>query len=167
MTAKFGSAILVAVGSLVCLGAGQTLGPSRRPLTASLRTDSAEIGVRHGGFQYHANIGFTYTNTTAGPVSMAGCGGPPFPRLQKKVNGQWVTAYYPNYLLCRTTPDFRVKSGQSYHDVLQFWAFEPGHVSGATLMVDSIDGIYRLRRDFREGIDAYANDARAVESTSK
>lgn len=97
---------------------------------------------------------------------MAGCGGPPFPTLEKKVNGQWVTAYYPNYLLCLTKPDFRVEGGQSYRDVLQFWAFEPGHVSGATLMVDSIDGIYRLRWNFREGIDALAKDARPVESIS-
>ena len=165
MTTKFGLATLLAVGSLVCLGACQTLRPSKPPLTASLRTDSAQIGVRHGGFQYHANIGFVYTNTTATPVSANTCG-PPWPSLEKKVNDHWVVAYYPNCLMSQTMPTLTIESGQSYRDVLQFWAFDPGHNAEPSLRVDSIEGIYRLRWDFVEGTDASAKDARKVESTS-
>ncbi|MDQ6873284.1 MAG: hypothetical protein M3037_14975 [Gemmatimonadota bacterium] len=157
---------VLAIGVFVCLGACQTLGPSEPPLTASLRTDSAEIGVRHSGIGYGADIGFVYTNTTSGPVSKTGCGGPPFPDLQKKVNDNWVYAYYPIYLMCLTKPDFKLESGQSFRGVLQFGAFEPGHNTGPELRVDSIDGIYRLQWIFVEGTDASAKEARRVESTS-
>jgi len=122
--------------------------------------------VRHSGFTYHAKIGFVYTNTTAKPVSKAGCGSPPFPGLEKKVNDQWVAAYYPLYLMCLTKPDFMLESGQTYRGVLEFMAHEPGHHTGPELRVDSIDGIYRLRWDFAEGTDATAKGARRVQSIS-
>lgn len=166
MTARFGSATLLAIGSLACFGACQTLRPSKPPLTASLRTDSAQIGVRHGGFQYHANIGFVYTNTTAKPVStVIYC--PPFQTLEKKVHDHWVAAMgYKNCLVSLTMPSLTLESGQSYRDVLQFWASDRGHGGWPELRVDSIEGIYRLRWDFLEGTDASAKDARKVESTS-
>lgn len=158
--------IVLAVWSLLYLVACETLSPFRRSLSASLRTDSAQIGVRHSGFAYAAKIGFLYTNTTAKPVSKTGCGFPPFPGLEKKVNDQWVAAYYPFYLMCLTKPDFMLESGQSYHGVLEFMAFEPRHNTMPELRVESIDGIYRLRWDFVEGIDASAKGARKVESIS-
>ncbi len=166
ITKRKALATLLAVWPLVCLVGCETLSPFRRPLSASLHTDSAEIGVRHSGFAYVAKIGFLYTNTTAKPVSKAGCGGPPFPDLEKKVNDQWVGAYYPAYLMCLTKPDFMLESGQKYHGVLEFTAFERGHNTMPELRVDSNDGIYRLRWDFVEGIDATAKGARRVESTS-
>jgi hypothetical protein len=151
-------AALLAVGSLACVGACQTLRPSKPPLTASLRTDSAQIGVRHGGSEYRADIGLVFTNTTAGPVSTPiSC--PPFQRLEKKVHDHWVVAYYPNCLVSQTTPTLTIESGQSYRDVLQFWAFD------RDLRVDSIEGVYRLRWDFVEGTYISA-DARKVESIS-
>jgi hypothetical protein len=158
--------VVSAVCSLVYLAACQTLGPSKRPLSASLRTDSAQIGVRHSGIAYLAKIGFVYTNTTAKPVSKPGCGSPPSPVLEKKLNDQWVAAYYPLYLMCLTKPDFMLESGQKYSGVLEFMAFEHGHHTGPELLVDSIDGIYRLRWDFAEGIDATAKGARRVQSIS-
>jgi hypothetical protein len=159
MSAKLRSTCLLAIGSLVCLGACRTLSPSRPPLTALLRTDSAQIGVRHGGSEYRADIGLVFTNTTAGPVSTSvSC--PPFQRLEKKVQDHWVVAYYPNCLLSQTTPILTIESGQSYRDVLQFWAFD------RDLRVDSIEGVYRLRWDFVEGRHAPAQNARTVESRS-
>jgi hypothetical protein len=158
--------VVLAFAFLACLGACQSLRPAKQPLVAFLRTDSAEIGVRHTGIAYGADIGFVYTNATSGPVSRVGCGGPTFPALEKKVNDKWVYAYYPIYLMCLTKPDFKLESGQSFRGVLQFGAFEPGHNTGPELRVDSIDGVYRLRWDFVEGIDASVKDARRVESTS-
>lgn len=158
-------ATLLAV-SLSYLVACQTLSPYSRPLTASLRTDSAEIGVHFRPPAYVAKIGFVYVNTTAGPVSMAGCGGPPDPQLEKKVDGRWVPAYYPFYLACLTKPDFRIESGATYRGVISFGAFEPGHNTAPELLVDSIDGIYRLRWDFAEGTDATAEGVRRVEAVS-
>jgi hypothetical protein len=156
----------LAIGVLVCLGACQILRPLRQPLTASLRTDSTQIGVRHGGFTYRADIGFVFTNTIAKPVSTSiWC--PPFQTLEKKVQDHWVAATgYKNCLTSGTMPTLTLESGQSYRDVLQFWASDRGHSGWPELRIDSIDGIYRLRWDFVEGTDASAKDARKVESTS-
>ena len=157
---------LIAMGTLVYLVGCETLAPSTRPLTASLRTDSTQIGAHRSGFAYIANIGFVYTNTTPKPVSKAGCGGPPFPELEKNVGGKWVAAYYRVYLACLTKPDFMIVSGATFRGVLQFMAFERGHNTAPELNVDSIDGLYRLRWDFREGTDATAPGTRSVESIS-
>lgn len=156
---------LMAIGSLGCFVGCHTLAPSARPLTAALRTDSTEIGAHRSGFYYLANIGFVYTNTTAKPVSMAGCG-PRFPDLEKNVGGKWVAAYYPVYLACLMKPDFMIESGATFRGVLQFMASEPGHKTFPELNVDSIDGVYRLRWDFREGIEAMAPGTRIVKSIS-
>jgi hypothetical protein len=156
---------LIAIGALAYVVGCETLAPSTPPLAASLRTDSTEIGAHRSGFYYLANIGFVYTNTTAKPVSMAGCG-PRFPELEKNVGGKWVAAYYPVYLACLTKPDFMIESGATFRGVLQFMASEPGHNTMPELNVDSIDGIYRLRWDFREGTDATAPGTRSVESIS-
>ena len=156
----------LAIGVLVCLGACQTLRPSKPPLTAPIRTDSAQIGVRHGGFQYNANIGFVFTNTTASPVSTSvWC--PPFQTLEKKVGDHWVAATNSkNCLVSQTMPTLTIESGQSYRDLLQFWASDRGHFGWPELQVDSIEGTYRLRWDFVEGTDAYAKGARRVEGIS-
>ena len=154
------------IGPLSYLAACESLNPLRRPLTASLRTDSAEIGVQFRPPVYVAEIGFVYVNTTSNPVSIAGCGGPPDPQVEKKVGGRWVPAYHPIYLACRMVPDFSIESGKTHRGVISFGAFEPGNKIGPELLVDSIDGIYRLRWIFTEGTDAFAPGARRVEAVS-
>jgi N-acetylglutamate synthase-like GNAT family acetyltransferase len=151
---------------LVFLAACQALNPSLRPLPAALRADSAQIHVRRSDYAYGADIPFVFTNTTAKPLSVAGCGGPTFPGLEKKVNDRWVAAYNPVYLMCLTKPDFMLKSGETFRNVVQFSAYEPGHNTHPTLEVESIDGIYRLRWVLVEGTDATAKDARQVEAIS-
>lgn len=162
--ARFVATLLVA--GVLSLLACESLGRLRGPAAASLRTDSAEVGVHRSGFAYIAKIGFVYVNTTAKPVSKSGCGFPPWPALEKKVEGRWVSAYSPGYLECLTRPDFTLKGGETYHAVFDFMAYEPGHNAMPTLDVSSIDGIYRLRWDFAEGTDATVHDARLVRSTS-
>jgi hypothetical protein len=158
---------VAAVVSVVALLAGcQTLQPLESTMTASLRTDSAVVGVHHGSYEYFAKIGFVFTNTTSKPVSKAGCGNIPGPSLEKNVDGKWVSAYSPVYLLCLTKPDWSLAAGASYHGELEFYAFERGHNTYPILDVDTIDGTYRLRWQFAEGTDATAPDARRVESTS-
>jgi len=159
-------ATIFAIGTIAFLPSCESLSLSRRPLTASLRTDSSQIGVHYTGNGYAAKIGFVYTNTTAGPVSKSGCGSPASPGLEKRVNGKWVPAYFPAYPACLSKPDFMLRSGQILHDVLDFAAYEPGHHIGPELLVDSIDGIYRLRWDFAEGTDATEKGVRLVKSTS-
>jgi len=161
-----GLATLLCATSLAYLGACQSLGLSDRPLTASLRTDSAKVTVRHSRNVYVANIGFVYTNTTSGPVANSGCGFPPPPTLEKKVKGKWVLAYNPFYPMCLTKPDYVLPSGKSYHGVIPFTAYERGQNTSPTLEVDSIDGVYRLRWDFVQGTDATEEGARRVVSIS-
>ena len=151
--------------TLSVLTACQTVGVSSPTLSASLRTDSTQVSVHRSGFNYIATIGFVYTNTTSTPVSKRGCGVTP-PDLEKKVNGEWVIAYRPVLPMCLRVPDFSIASGQTYHDLLQFMAAEPGHNTFPVLDVGSIDGIYRLRWDLVEGADAGAKGARTVKSTS-
>lgn len=162
--------VLFAVFPLVVLGFSvEACDPSRiaRPeLIASLRTDSTEIGVHSNEIGFNAKIGFVYTNTTDGPVAKAGCGFPPFPELQKKVDGQWVPAYYPVYLLCLTKPDFSLPSGSSYRGVLDFFAAKPGQSWAPVLLVDSIDGVYRLEWDFVQGTDTEFGNGKIVKSFS-
>jgi hypothetical protein len=122
--------------------------------------------VRFNGKAYFAKIGFVYVNDTGKPVSRAGCGGPGWPDLEKNVAGRWVQAYWPVYLACRIIPDFVLASGATYHGVLEFLAFEPGHNIMPLLLVDSIDGVYRLRWDFSEGEVAGAKGVRRVEAIS-
>ena len=143
-----------------------SFGKAQSDLTASLRTDSTEIDVFFDNSAYHAKIGFTYVNSTPGPVAKSGCGFPPLPQLQKNVGGKWVTAYNPAYLACLTKPDFSLPSGGSYHGVLDFLAFQPGHNTMPTLEVDSIDGVYRLEWDFAQGTDAGVKNARTVKAIS-
>jgi hypothetical protein len=75
-------------------------------------------------------------------------------------------AYDPVYPMCLTLPGLVLKAGESHHGVLSFMAAEPGHHWFPILNVDSIDGIYRLRWDFREGVDALAKGGRTVTSVS-
>jgi hypothetical protein len=69
-------------------------------------------------------------------------------------------------LACLTKPDFMVPSGATIHNTFQFLAAEPGHNTEPTLLVDSIDGIYRLRWSMAEGIDSERKGARTLTSTS-
>jgi hypothetical protein len=159
-------AAVLTLGAISYLDACQALGLSRRELTASLHVDSTEISVHATEVGYRAKIPFVYVNTTPGPVSKGGCGFPPFPELQKKVDGKWVAAYYPAYLLCLTKPDYSLPSGGTYRGVLDFFAAKPGHNTEPTLRVDSIDGVYRLEWDFVEGADTEVKKARTVRAIS-
>lgn len=157
-------AIVLVVGCAGNVTACETLGLSR--LTASLRADATEIRVARSGFEYAAEIPFTYVNTTSGPVSMVGCGGPTFPELEKKIEGHWVPAYYAAYMACRTIPDFTIPSGKSFHSVLKVNVSERGHNVAPELLVDSIPGTYRLRWNFVAGTDPTARRAKRVDATS-
>ena len=157
----------VAVFCLSLLVAGCSAFRSRpEPLRASMVTDSSEIGVSFNGVGYRAKIGFTFMNTTGHVISRAGCGGPGWPDVEKKVMDQWVAAYYPVYLMCRTSPDFAWEPGAKIRDQVNFAAFAPGHNSAPELRVDSIDGVYRLHWGFTIGRDASAEKAQRVDVVS-
>jgi len=99
-------------------------------------------------------------------VAKAGCGGPPYPDLQKKVGEKWVAAYYPVYAACLSKPDFTVPSGGTFRGTLDFFAAKPGQNTAPELLVDSIDGLYRLEWDFVQGTDTETSKGRIVKSFS-
>jgi len=157
------------VGAIALLSwavACETLAPSRGPLLVPIRTDSAEVGVRFSQDTYFGKIGFFFVNDTGKPLSRAGCGGPGWPALEKKVDGQWAPAFYQVYLACRTTPDFFLPPGETYRSVLDFMAFEPGHNKAPELLVKTIDGVYRLRWGFVAAQSTDEKGARQVELIS-
>jgi hypothetical protein len=148
------------------LTACQSLRSRPRPLHALIVTDSSEIGVSLRNNAYVAKIGFTFRNTTGHVISRAGCGGPGWPDVEKKVNDRWVAAYYPISLACRTIPDFSWEPGAKIRDQVSFMAFVRGHNTMPELEVDTIDGVYRLHWAFTEGRDVSAEKARLVEAVS-
>lgn len=162
--------VLIVAGSLATC---RTLQRSQSPLHAELRTDSTQIGVHFGGELYIAKIGFVFVNTTDGPISLGGCGGPPMPQVEKLVNGSWVAAYHPAYLMCRTIPDFSLPKGATFRSQLEFMAAPRGAKMFPQLEVDSIDGVYRLRWTWNEGAGIQSSrevvnphDTRLVEAIS-
>ena len=131
-----------------------------------LRTDSTSVTVFHRGGGYFAKIGFTFINNSGDVISQAGCGGPGSPIVEKKVNGAWVAAYYPFYLLCRTLPDFTWEPGARITSRVDFGAFEPGRNKELSLRIDTIDGTYRLHWGFTKGRDATAKGVKRYEVIS-
>jgi hypothetical protein len=124
------------------------------------------VTVFHRGDGYFANIGFTFVNNSGDVISQAGCGAPGSPLVEKKVNGNWVAAYYPIYLLCLTKPDFTWEPGTRTAGTVTFSAFEPGHKKEPTLRIDTIDGTYRLHWGFTKGRDAGAKGAKRYDVVS-
>jgi len=160
------SPVAVVIAVALAMATCRTIQQPPALIRAELRTDSTEIGVRFTGQYYLAKIGFVFVNSTAGPVSIAGCGGPPMPQLEKLVNGSWVGAYYPPYLMCRTIPDFSVEPGATYRSEVNFMASPHGSSQTTPLEVDSVDGVYRLRWVLTAGRVAGAAGARRVEAIS-
>jgi hypothetical protein len=145
------SPVVAVIAVALFLATCRTLQRSRGPLHVELRTDSTEIGVHVGGEMYAANIGFVFVNTTGGPVSLSGCGGPPMPELEKLVNGKWMVAYSSIYPACLSLPDFSLPDGATYRNEVRFVAAARGTRTFPQLEFDSVNGVYRLRWGLREG----------------
>jgi hypothetical protein len=166
MERRNAGATVGAIALLSLLVACQTQFPTRAPLLVPIQTDSAEVGVHFNQNTYFAKIGFSFVNDTGKPLSRAGCGGPGWPALEKKVDGLWVPAYYQVYLLCRSYPDFFLPPGAPYRSELDFMAFEPGHNKAPELLVKTIDGVYRLHWGFVAAQNADEKGAGQVELIS-
>ena len=159
MRLKCSLLLYFAIASLV---ACRTVRRTPTKLGVSLLTDSLEVSVHHRGIGYMADIGFTLANNSRSPISRSGCGGPGSPDIEKKVAGRWVPAYYQVYLLCRTIPDFFWDAGAHIHQSVHFGAVEKGHNTSPELLIDSIDGVYRLKWSFTQGFVADAKHVRGI-----
>jgi hypothetical protein len=150
----------------VLLGACDTISRLRPPLRAQLRTDSTQMSVHFNGHGYAANIGFEFLNTTSDTISILGCGGPGFPAVEKLVDGVWTDAYERFSPACRLVPDFALPSGRAFRGVIPFSAAARGERVESRLLVDSINGVYRLHWIWTAGAKADARNARRVEAVS-
>jgi len=91
------SVVLVALSWAFLLASWRTFA-QKESQQVVFTTDSAEIGVRLWHYQYSANIAFTYVNATSKALSQVGtCFGLMLPQLEKKIDQNWVVAYYPIY----------------------------------------------------------------------
>ncbi len=150
----------------VTLLAGCKTIESSPPITIRMRTDSTEIGVRVSQDEYLAKIDFAMINDTGQPISRGGCTGPAGPSLEKQVGSEWVYAYSGMELMCRRIPDFSIENGASYRGTLYVGAFPKAHNPGPRFEVTPVDGVYRLRWDWAQGLDASDPHARKVEAIS-
>jgi hypothetical protein len=124
-----------------------------------MKTDSALYEVRFNRGLYMATVGFTYRNRSSVVLSRVGCRGPRSPDLEKKVGDRWVLAYGNIYPLCKDVPDFALLPGEASHSAFELGVFATGPHRGPLLMVESIEGVFRLRSEFTVGRDATARDA--------
>ena len=136
-----------AVAGLRCGPGARAERPAPDLADPAIRTDRREYGIRYGearGERFvDVPIGWRYTNRTAGPVYLAGCGIPE-PTPEKWVAGRWVAAYQPIRLLCLAPPTV-LGPGAAHADTLGFTAGLPGSTAvGPELEVAEIPGTYRL-----------------------
>lgn len=89
------------------------------------------------------DVSYALANTTSDPVFLIGCQHPPAPVLQKRVEGEWQTAYAPVELLC-LSPPWTVAPGSVRRDTLRAEAHLPGQNIAPAFEADEIDGMYRL-----------------------
>jgi hypothetical protein len=144
------------------------LTPPRKPADPPLvlRVESKIITVERHGDGYFGTIGFVFINNSGNVISQAGCRTPGSPLVEKRVNGEWVVAYYPIYFACRTRPDFTWEPRVRLRDTVRFFAFQGRRGAGPELRVDSVDGVYRLHWSFTEGRDATAKGAKRYDVVS-
>lgn len=111
-----------------------------------LRTDQtayeAEL-VTESRARVVVDVPYTLANTTAAPIYLIGCKRPPAPVLQRRVEGEWETAYAPVELGC-LSPPWTVEPDAVRHDTLRMEAHLPGQNIAPTFEVDEIEGVYRL-----------------------
>lgn len=157
---------LVLLLCCLLLGGCQRLAVTPTQRAAYMKTDSAAFAVKSERFAYVATIGFTYVNHSGSPVSTTRCGKPGPQDLEKRVGSRWVQAYSPASLACLSTPNFVLANDDTYHSTLEFVAFEPGHGIGPALMVDSVDGTYRLRWSLVHGANPEDRSAPRIEAVS-
>ena len=112
-----------------------------------LQTDSEAYGAEVFQNPWHGvrfDIPYTITNTTDGAVYMIGCKRPSAPVLQKRINGEWISAYSSVEQGC-LSPPFIVKPGDQRQDTLRVYGVFPGQNAFPEFLTD-VEGEYRLKK---------------------
>jgi hypothetical protein len=121
----------------------ETLASTSFESSSALRTDSAVYTVRAGPQVYAVDIGVIFTNPLNRPVAVPACHNHYRPLLQKRVDGEWITAYAPVELMCITAPHV-IGPHETYRFI---FAVRPGMPDSNTwprFETQEIPGTYRL-----------------------
>lgn len=117
---------------------GGLLETSRARYDAVLRTD--------GSARWVVDVPYVTRNPTADTLVLVGCRTPPPPVLEKRVEGEWRTAYDPIRLQC-LSPPWTIAPGETRRDTFHVAAALPGQNVAPVFDADEIEGTYRLRRE--------------------
>jgi hypothetical protein len=91
------------------------------------------------------DIPYRTRNSTRDTLYLTGCLKPDPPRLEKRVDGEWVLAYREIRLLC-WSPPWVLAPGEVRRDTARVEGFLPGQSAGPVFHT-SIEGTYRLKRE--------------------
>jgi hypothetical protein len=159
--------LLVITLIVACTPGARSPNATSRVADSALVVDSSRYTVSYAAPLYHAVIGYSYTNRTKRPVSLASCGHPTPPILEKELSaGNWVQAYDIFLLGCLTLPPLRIPPGVTYRDSLRVSVARRGAWVGWPLGVENMTGTYRLHWTLRAGTDPLNYAAAAVEAFS-
>jgi hypothetical protein len=111
----------------------------------TFEADSARYSARYADEAYSATIGYVLRNRGRTSLSSNYCYSAPVPVLEKELGDKrWVAAYQGVTLTCKVDPPFRIAPGDVYRGVLRMVVARPEARQIPRLLVDSIQGTYRL-----------------------
>ncbi|MBL0939338.1 MAG: hypothetical protein IBJ03_10600 [Gemmatimonadaceae bacterium] len=79
-------------------------GDLTRDESAHFQTDSMQYSMTRSSQEYEAYVEMTYTNRRSDTVFVANCGGATAVVLERRVSGQWRTAWAPAQFPCLSQP---------------------------------------------------------------
>lgn len=128
--------------SLAVWGCGGVFGSGGAP-DADLRTDRSRYTVRATTAGLEAEIPFAFANRTGRTVYISNCARFAPPRLEKRVEDEWVVAWRPLVPRC-SSPPIAIRDGGAFQDTLLVSAGYPADDLFPKFEVDDLDGTYRL-----------------------
>lgn len=127
----------------------------------AILTGDSVYTVATSGETHAVEIDFTFTNRTAGVISLPACRGVYPPLLERWTDGEWVTAYDPPRLMCYEPPT-EVAPGETLRETLRVSAGRPGSNVEPKLEVPAIEGTYRLNWGLTAGAPGRPDTAAAA-----
>lgn len=121
---------------------------------ASVRTDAGTYSIGDGT----ATIAISFTNRTDAELYLGRCGSePPSYRIEKEIDGGWVSVYQPVCAMILVPEPYRLRSGETYSATITLGTrqepetYPRFEVDGEPLPAEQIPGTYRLVLDVYSG----------------
>lgn len=114
-----------------------------RDVAAHFQTDSMEYGMVRSTQEYETVVAMSYTNRRNDTVFVANCGGATAVALERRVGGQWKTAWTPGTFPC-LSPPIVVPPGGTRRFAMRVGAGVPGSPVEPKWPFADVDGEYRI-----------------------